>query len=411
VETVEIIAVGDEILRGEVRELNTSFLSLAMARIGLAPSRVTVLPDDIELLEGEIGKAVKRSTIVVVTGGLGPTVDDVTKEAAIRALGGTVELRDDVVEMVEARFSELGREMPEAYRAQARVPAGAVILPNTVGAAVGLGISRSDFDLFLLPGVPEEMRAIFTRSVLPAISGRGTGKMHRLRTFGLTETELEGRLRMVPGIDLHRLSIISNPGGVDLYMPADLIGAAGAIRAELGSYCFATGDAHMEEVVIALLAERRETLATAESVTGGLLASTLISVPGASEVLIEGVVAYSNESKTARLSVDARLISNHGAVSREVCAAMAHGVRVRSRADFALSTTGIAGPGGGSDEKPVGLCYVGLATAEAMYCRRYRFPGTRDMVRLRAVYRALDLARLRLIGDDDRMRTCRMEGA
>lgn len=409
---VEIIAVGDEILRGEVEELNGSFLARELARIGLVPVRMTVVPDTVACLEREIREAVGRSSLVVVTGGLGSTVDDVTTEATIRALGGRSEVREEVLRRVEARFRELGRPMPAAYRDRARVPPGATILPNTVGAAVGLRISDAAFDLYLLPGVPEEMKEMFNRSVLPALSREGTDPMRRVGTFGLTETELEERLgRVLLRGELRRLSIISRPSGVDLYVPFDLRGggAVEKIRSTLGSYCYTVCDEKIEEVVLALLADRRMKLATAESVTGGLLASTLVSVPGASEVLLEGFVTYSDESKIERIGVDEALIRNRGAVSDAVCIAMARGARIRSGADVALSTTGIAGPGGGSAEKPVGLCLVGLAADGAAFCRWFRFPGTREMVRRRAVFHALDLLRLCLIGADDRLKPYRME--
>jgi nicotinamide-nucleotide amidase len=399
--TSEIIAVGDEILRGEVEEHNSSFLSRAMARIGLVPARVTVVPDDLGVLTEEIREATVRSDIVVVTGGLGPTVDDVTREAAIVALGGRTEERDDILKQVEARFRRLGRAMPAAYRDQARVPAGADVLPNTAGAAVGLRIAGDDCELFLLPGVPEEMREMFTRSVLPLISGRGTDTTCRLRTFGLTETELEEKLgELFGGGVSSRMSIISGPSGVDLYVPAGAgdVMTVDDIRSALGSRCYADRDETLEEVLVGLLVKRRKTVVSAESVTGGLLASTIVSVPGASDILLEGFVTYSNGSKTERLGVDSALIGEFGAVSEEVCVAMARGARERSGADFALSTTGIAGPGGGSVQKPVGLCYVGLATAGMCYRRRFLFPGTRQLVRQRTVYHALDMLRLHVIG-------------
>lgn len=403
---VEIIAVGGEILRGAVRELNSSVLSRELARIGHAPSRVTIVPDAVGRIEREIRAAVERSSFVVVTGGLGPTVDDVTTEAAIRALGGESEVREEIAALVAERFRALGRSMPAAYRARVRVPRGATVLPNTVGAAVGLRVSGQAFDLFLLPGVPEEMKEMFERSVRPVIARSGIDPMRRLGTCGLTETELEERLdRVLSNAEMGRLSIISQPAGVDLYVPADLRpdGAVDAIETALGDHCYTTGDASLEEVVLGLCADRRIRLATAESVTGGLLASTLVSVPGASAVLLEGFVTYSNESKSGRLGVDGALIREHGAVSAAVCVAMARGARDRSGADIALSTTGVAGPAGGSADKPVGLCYVGLDAAGASFCRTLRLPGSREMVRMRTVYRALDLLRLHLIGADDRV--------
>lgn len=407
--TVEIIAIGDEILRGVVAEHNTTCLATVLTSIGLEPKRISVLPDDIEVIASELAAAIGRSGVVLVTGGLGPTVDDVTKDAAIKALGLETEVRVEIVDGLASRFRVLGREMPDAYRDQGRVPKGAVILPNTVGAAVGMRLEAGTSELFLLPGVPAEMRAMFKNHVLPGLAAPAGDSRRRLRTFGLTETEAENRLRNLIDGDLFRtLSIISSPSGVDVYLPSDL-GAEvlAGLERELGSFLYATGEETLEEVVFGLLETNRNTLAVAESVTGGLVTHLIVSIPGASRFFIEGFVAYSNEAKVERLGVDARSLQRYGAVSGEVCVQMATGARERTGSDFALSTTGIAGPDGGSEQKPVGLCYVGLAAPGECFREKLMLTGDRNLIRRRTAYRALDLLRLGLVGDRERLKPFR----
>jgi len=402
---LEIIAVGSEVLWGEVQGDNARVLSRVCTSIGVEPDRVTVLPDDIDVLADEFRSAAERGGTVIVTGGLGPTADDVTKEAAIRALGLATRERPEIVIRIEERFREFGRRMPASYRDQAVIPDGAEILPNTVGLAVGLRIDRAGFRFYLLPGVPTEMREMFERNVLPELGADGRNARERLRTFGLSETEVEERLARVPEMPADRLSIISSPSGVDVYLPAAVVTGerSGQIKTVLGSYLYGTGDRRMPEIVLDVLRDRERTLAVAESVTGGLLASTLVAVPGASDVFVEGYITYSNEAKVGRLGVDRSAIDRSGAVSSGVCAAMAAGARAASSADFALSTTGIAGPGGGTKAKPVGLCFVGLAAPDGLFVREFTLPGDRETVRLRAVFHALDLLRLHLAGESGRI--------
>ena len=411
IKRIEIITIGDEVLRGETQENNGAWLARVLIRSGLEPWRITVLPDDMDILVRELREAAGRSEWIIVTGGLGPTVDDITKEAAIRAFALSTGFRQDIVDAVAARLTERGSVMPAGYRDQGRIPDGAGVLPNPIGLAVGLRVRAGSAELFLLPGVPAEMKAMFEGSVLPALEPPGKDASVRLRTFGLTETELEDHLRKaIPEESLRAVSIISSPRGVDAYIPPgqDQLVYISAAERELRSYIFTEGDARMEAVVVGLLVSRRKTVATAESITGGLIASTLVSVPGASDTFREGFVTYGNEAKIEHLGVSAKTLDAHGAVSSQTCVEMAEGARERAGTDFALSTTGIAGPTGGVSGKPVGTCFVALAAPEVVYCRGFQFPGDREMVRLRTAYFALDMLRLALIGEHERLEKFRL---
>ena len=404
---IEIITIGNEVLRCETSENNGEYLSDSLTAVGLEPARITVLPDDQDIIAEEMGRAAGRSDAVIVTGGLGPTVDDLTRQAAIDLLGGRTDIKDEITESIKKRFRGLGLEMPESYKDLARIPAGARVLYNNVGAAPGLAIISGRCDLYLLPGVPAEMRSIFQTFVLPELSGRGGEKKIVINIFGLMETSVEERLSGLFGEGLKKeISIIAGPTGIKLYLPGRLVkdDLIDRLRKLFGSHIFSNASEKMEDVVLALLKQSGKTLSVAESFTGGLLASTLISVPGASESFLEGFVTYSNESKIERLGVDAGLIDRYGAVSEKVCISMAEGARSAAGADIAMSTTGIAGPGGATMEKSVGLCYMGLAAQGSVYCRRIQFPGDRYMVRLRSVYIALDMLRLNLSGENERLK-------
>ncbi|MFA4948792.1 MAG: competence/damage-inducible protein A, partial [Candidatus Krumholzibacteriia bacterium] len=270
---IEIITIGDEVLRGETQENNGVWLSRALIHAGLEPWKITVLPDEMDILVAEFKEAAGRSETIIVTGGLGPTVDDLTKEALIRAFGCAVERREGVVEGIAAWFKERGREMPAGYRDQERAPVGAKIIENPVGLAIGLrvrggeGVSAGGGEFFLLPGVPAEMQAMFSASVLPALGAPGIDAAIRMRTFGLMETQVEDALRKVlPEDVLRTISIISSPRGVDFYVPREPDGVLHASNAasELGSYVFAEGNERLEAVVVGLLVARRATIATAE---------------------------------------------------------------------------------------------------------------------------------------------------
>lgn len=399
----EIIVIGSEIVQGRCGEINAGHISRELSAIGLEPSRITLLQDDRSVIASEIAIAMRRSDILIVTGGLGSTVDDLTREAAIEALGGETEVRDDITAGLEARYSAMGRELPAGYAGHSIVPRGARPLENSVGVAFGLEIVREGKELYLLPGVPSEMKEMLRASVLPSLAGRGKGPALLLRTSGLNESEVEERLRSVLEPErLEMLSIVTGVSGVDCYLRAGswteetrkvLIDA-------LGSRLYSTTAASLEEVCLEALRERRSTLSTAESMTGGLIASRIVSVPGASEFFIEGFITYSNSSKTERLGVSPLTLERHGAVSEAVCVEMAEGVRKRAGSDFGISTTGIAGPDGATAGKPVGLCFIGLSTVDKVYCTRRVLAGDRNSIRARAGSIALDMLRLLLTGED-----------
>jgi nicotinamide-nucleotide amidase len=397
---VEIITIGDEVLRGETTENNTVWLSVALTAAGIPPWRETALPDDINLIRDEFSAAAGRSDTVIVTGGLGPTVDDVTRQAAIEAFGGRFEIHAEIIAEIERRFEGLDFEMPAGYRDLARIPEGAELLDNTVGAAPGLAMTVDGCRIFLLPGVPSEMKEIFQRLVLPRLTSGEPERRRVLRVYGLLETEVENRIARVLGAEeLERLSIISSPAGISVYLPAGLDdGTASEAADALGEDLFGEGMDRLEEIVVGKLRERGMTLATAESLTGGMLASMIVSVPGASEAFLEGFITYSNESKVRILGVEKDLIETVGAVSGKVCGQMAEGARRISGADVALSTTGIAGPGGATADKPVGLCWMGMARDGATDCRKRKMAGDRGMIRIRTACICLDMLRRWLSG-------------
>lgn len=399
---IEIITVGDEVLRGATTENNTVWLSITLTAAGIPPSRQTSLPDNIGTIRDELSAAAERSDVVIVTGGLGPTVDDVTRQSAIDAFGGDVEIREEIITEIEKRFNELEFTMPEGYRDLARIPAGCEVLDNIVGAAPGLVIEAGKCRVFLLPGVPGEMKEMFVRLILPRLSAGDEDRRKVLRVTGQMETSVEERIAPLLGPDqLELLSIISSPSGISVYLPAGIDdGTAAKIRESLGDDLFGEGNDTLEEVVVGMLIARRLTLVTAESLTGGMLASMIVSVPGASETFLEGYVTYSNESKTRILGVEAGAIESGGAVSEEVCGQMAEGARRISGADVSLSTTGIAGPGGATQDKPVGLVWMGLSHAGLTECRMRKMGGGRGMVRLRTACICLDMLRRRLLQEN-----------
>ena len=405
---LEIIVIGSEILQGRCGESNSRRIAAELAAIGVEPSRVTILPDDVRAIASEISRGVERSGILIVTGGLGPTHDDLTRSAVIEALGGDTEEREEFREAIENGYRRFGKKPPRGYSGHSIVPRGARMLSNPVGIAPGLEVRREGVVLYVLPGVPAEMREMLRASVLPALAGRERGRALLLRTFGLNESEVEERLRPVlEPEELERLSIVSGISGVDCYMRAGSWDerTRREMAAALGTALYTDSAKSMEEICVEGLKERGATLAAAESVTGGLIASRLVSVPGASESFLEGLVTYSDASKIARLGIAADVLARDGAVSEATCVGMAEGVMSTARSDIGLSTTGIAGPGGATVEKPVGLCFVGLALRGRSYCARRVLPGDRNTIRERAASIALDLLRLELQGEEETLRS------
>jgi nicotinamide-nucleotide amidase len=409
--TAEIIAIGSELLAPDRSDTNSLWLTEKLNSIGIEVKLKTIVGDDDARLEEAIKDAVRRSRVVITTGGLGPTEDDITRKVAARALGRRLLLDEAVLEWIRGRFESFGRKMPERNSRQAMVIDGAEVLDNPNGSAPGLYLEHEETAIALLPGPPREMQPMFESFVLPRLTEKsGSLRVRRrvLKVAGLGESALD---EMISPVYLQyenpQTTILFNQTEVEVHLVANARSDREAdalldrlteqLEERLGKSIFSFAGESMEEVVGLKLSVGRFSLAVAESCTGGLISQRLTSIPGSSKFFIEGVVAYSNEAKTRTLGVEPMLLLEHGAVSAEVAEAMAEGVRTRAGTDFGISVTGIAGPDGGSDEKPVGLVYIALADDAHTEHRKLMIPGDRHLIRWRASQAALDLLRRRLI--------------
>jgi len=409
----EIIAVGTELLSPFFRDTDSLFLTERLEDLGIGVAFRTIVGDDRQDLSGCLRTALRRSRIVFVTGGLGPTEDDRTREIAAEVLGRRLVFDAAIRELIRARFRARYRgRMPASNRKQCFVIKGAEVIANANGTAPGLWIESGSRILVLLPGPPHELEPMFETGVVPKLVARGSGFTLRrvLRITGLPESLLEDRLKNVypklpPGVEI---TILAYPG--DLQVRLTLRGSVERRLAEraiergeklvfrkLGEFVYSRDGKGLEAVTGGLLASMGRTIACAESCTGGLLSQRLTGVPGSSAYFLEGVVTYGNRAKVRRLGVGQGLIDANGAVSVPVAEAMARGVRARARADFGLAVTGVAGPGGGAEAKPVGLVYTALAWAGGVSVARNLFGGTREIVRSQSAQKALDMLRRRLL--------------
>ena len=407
----ELIAVGSELLLFGRQDTNGDWLAGRLARLGVGLSRRTIVGDDKEEIAEAIGAARRRSRLVVVTGGLGPTADDVTREALARSLGRTLRVDRALREALVARLAARGFRSTAAAESQAQVPEGCESIPNPVGSAPGLLHAGPPAWTVVLPGVPSEMKATF-EGVLPRLRPEFPGGDPPYRRFllaGLSESEVDERLRdLIGGGPLSRVTILATGAGVELHVlgtaadPAasgiDVDRIACEIRRRMGVWISAEGEQTLAGAVGDRLAARQATLAVAESCTGGLLGGSLTAVPGASVWFAGGFIVYSDALKRELLGVDSRLLDEHGAVSEPVALAMADGARRRTGASCALAITGIAGPEGGTDSKPVGLVFIALSQNEGIRAQRFLFGGDRGTIRARSVTRALELLRGALLG-------------
>jgi nicotinamide-nucleotide amidase len=407
----EIIAIGSELLTPERSDTNSLWLTQQLNDIGIEVKLKTIVGDDEARLEETIRDAVNRSEVVITTGGLGPTEDDVTRQVSARALGRELEYHTEIEDHLRERFRGWGREMPEINKRQAYVIAGSDILPNPNGSAVGMYLDHEGKHLAIFPGPPREMEPMFENFVLPKLKAAAGGvSMYRrlLKVAGMGESALDEAIAPIyttyPDV---QTSILFNKSEVDvqLAVKSENADAANAlldeieakIVANLGVAVFSVQGETMETVVGRLLKERKATLSVAESCTGGLIGERITEVPGSSSYFIEGVVSYSNEAKVRTLKVPADVIETHGAVSAEVAAAMAEGMRGRAGTDYAISVTGIAGPDGGTTEKPVGLVFIGYADANKTRTLKLNLPGDRYLIRWRSSQAALDYLRRQLL--------------
>lgn len=405
-----IITIGDEILAGKTVDSNSSWLSKELGSKGIETIKAFTVPDDIDVIANTISDSLSSANIVLTTGGLGPTDDDMTREAIEKALSAVLTFDENYFAKIKDIFADRGIAMPENVRREAYVPEGARILPNSVGVAPGLLLERDGKFLIALPGVPPEMKDIFENQLLPVLSSMGDVETKRVEVFyttGLPESAMFEKLTSALG-DLDTAGIGSYPGnlGVEIRMTMnpDDISAEEKLRIieeTLAPWIYSTNEKSLPAVIGKILESRGKTLACAESCTGGLLASRIIDVPGASGWFMGSAVTYSNESKAEILGVSKDDIETYGAVSAEVAGQMAEGAAKRYRTDYAMSTTGIAGPSGGTPEKPVGTVFYALRTPERILVRKNRFTRGRKDHRYRTSQAALAMLWLELVGKYD----------
>ena len=401
---VELINTGTELLLGTVINTHLKFLAEALFPLGLRIAEQVAVPDGAPI-RAALEESLARADILLVTGGLGPTTDDLTRDIVAELLGLPLEHDPEIMRHIEARFARRGLPMTGRVARQAQRPSGATVLENRNGTAPGLYVRTSSgtrpVHLFLLPGPPRELQPMFKEFVEPllrAVMPAGTPDLIRTyRISGLGESSVEdlvGEELLALGLEL---GYCARPGEVEVRVigaAEQLARSAQIITDKLARHIVSDDSRTLEHVIVDLLTARRETLTTAESCTGGFLAHRLTNVPGASRVLTAGFVVYANEAKTRDLRVDAELIREHGAVSREVAAAMAQGALAVTGADHALATTGIAGPGGGSTVKPVGTVFLALASKIGFAkVERHRFSTDRETFKFLATQAALDLLR------------------
>jgi nicotinamide-nucleotide amidase len=403
----EIIAVGSELLTPDRIDTNSLFLTQRLNHLGIAVARKTVVGDQHDHVRDAFRCALDRVDLVVSSGGLGPTLDDLTREAVAELLSRKLVLNSSVLQNIEGRFRRLGRSMPEVNKRQAMVPEGADLLENSRGTAPGLWLESAGRIIVLLPGPPHELKAMFTEKVEPRLErlAGATRLFYReLRTAGLTESEVEQRTAPIYTQYANvQTTILAAPGEIQIHLrnwSSDYAGAdrmldeiVERITFALGENVFTSNGKTLEEIVAHELTLNQATVATAESCTGGLLAERLTRIPGSSSYFLGGVVCYSNELKTSLVGVPAELIEAKGAVSPEVALALADGIRKRTGSAIGIGVTGIAGPGGGSAEKPVGLVHIGISDERGPRERAFRFPGDRDRIRIQATQTALDTVR------------------
>jgi nicotinamide-nucleotide amidase len=419
--SAEIIAVGSEMLGSTRVDTNSLVLADGLAALGITLRAKAVVGDRRADLASIFKQALERADLVILTGGLGPTDDDLTRDVVADVLGLPLEEDPAIVAGIEQRFARRGMRMPVVNRRQAMVPRGATVLDNPNGSAPGLLLQAGDRLVVLLPGPPREMRPMFEAVAASALTRRaGRERFHRATIFigGRSESHVEEAIQpiyapLAGGFPPIETTILAAPGQIEVHLvarsddPASaeqaLASARDRIVEAIGEDAFSLDGRSLEEIVGERLRDASTTIAVAESCSGGLLLSRLTDVPGSSAYVLGGVVAYSNEAKTAFANVPAALIAEHGAVSEPVAEAMADGIRERMHAGVGVGVTGIAGPGGGTPTKPVGTVAIAVATGSQKVVRTVRFPGNRAQVKHYASQIALDMVR-RLLARDEALR-------
>jgi nicotinamide-nucleotide amidase len=412
-----VVSTGDELTTGRTLDTNAHYLADQLVGVGIDVVAMLVVGDYPDRIAWAWHTALQQADLIICTGGLGPTADDLTTETVAQVAGRTLVMDQSVADRVRQMFAAMGRTMPENNLKQALFPEGATIVPNALGTAPGFRLAiptdHGPCHCIVLPGVPREMKAMLAEQVLPWVRDQRRGsdeyRSHTFQTFGISESALdelvagavdpsEGRVAFraaFPQISL-RVTVHAPPSEVDRRLAA----AAAKLRERLRAYCYGEGNTTMEAVVGALLVRAGATIGVAESCSGGLIGHRLTDVPGSSQYVLADIVAYSNAVKQSVLGVASATLERHGAVSCEVAEEMARGVRRLVGATIGLSTTGIAGPDGGTTEKPVGTVCIAIDSPAGTRSHRYQLWGTRDWVKLLTSQIALDWVRRMQLGED-----------
>lgn len=409
----EILAVGTEILLGDIVNTNAHYLSKRLADLGITVHYQTVVGDNEQRLLRAYELAFERADIVITSGGLGPTKDDLTKEIGAKYFGKEMYLHEESYKQLRESFNRLNRPLSEGNKKQAVMPEGCIVLPNPNGTAPGCIIEESNKALIMLPGPPKEMIPMFEDSVVTYLQKFSDGVLVSkvLRVLGLGESAMAEKVQDIidsqtnPTVapyakDNESILRITAKGKTKEEAEELIVPVEEAIRERIGADIYAEGETSIDTIVGEMLVSRNLTIATAESCTGGLLAGTLINYPGISSVFLEGVITYSNEAKMKRLGVNAETLQRYGAVSEETAREMAIGISKVAGTDIGISVTGIAGPGGGTEEKPVGLVYVGLYIKGEVKVKKLNMFGDRQKIRNRTVVNVLDWLRRELLSSN-----------
>lgn len=410
----EIVTIGEELITGHTVDRNAAFIAQSLTDLGFSVRRITTVGDSLEAMEEVFRDALRRVRIVITTGGLGPTDDDITKKAIVRLFKRNLIYHEEVLEDIRRRYAARGIEMPAINQNQALLPQGAELFTNKLGSALGICIVEKGHVFISLPGVPVEMRQIMTDSVGPYLRGIQKGPslfVRKLRTTGIIESKLAEMI--VPELELPsgvKLAYLPAYSGVDLRLYAEAEDELEArekvqqveryLEKVCGKYVYGYDLDTLEGIVGQLLRDNDKTVSVAESCTGGELGRQLTSVPGSSAYFVGGVLSYTNQAKIDKLGVDPDIIGEHGAVSEECARAMAEGCRREFATDYAVSVTGIAGPGGGTEDKPVGTTYIAVSSAHNTRVKLFRLGSDRSVNRHRSVYAAMEMLRREILDID-----------
>jgi nicotinamide-nucleotide amidase len=407
-----IVSIGNELLNGHTTDTNATYICRQLLSIGVPVVSVYAIGDDISKIVETMKRAVADGDIVIATGGLGPTDDDLTRQAFAELLQTELVLDERLLEVIGDYFKKRGLVMPERNRIQACIPKGSEAIENPIGTAPGILAKMEGKMLFALPGVPAEMRAMIDNSVLPYLQKQGGGEwtvIKKVRCFGTGESMIAEKLGDLMKRGRNPLiNCTVDTGIISLHVIATAKDKQQAekiaerniekLRTILGDLVYGENEQTMAEVVGRELAKQKKTLATAESCTGGLVAKMITDIAGASDYFIEGWITYSNKAKVEQLGVSQELIDKYGAVSEQVAKAMAMGAKCKAGSDFAISITGIAGPDGSTEQKPIGLVFIALSSDNTCQVAQLMLSGSREMIRTRAALSALNMLRLKLKG-------------